>query len=190
MFVNKSNLRGNAMKAILVGVIAVGLLAIVGYQFLQGSRSGKILENWETANNSFRVRVISYAEKNGGFVPGAYYVFESSPVMTAQWREIMVFRHDDPIPIPRNQIHFMNERIAYIFMGWTFAVTTNSGTDWSIWRADKDLPGWQCCNYKLIKDVTIAADGSGVMTLSPIPGRQGEVPMLQTKDYGRHWMLE
>ena len=188
MFVNKNNPGGNAMKTILIGVIGGGLLAIVGYQFLNGSRSAKILEKWETRNRIFRVRVISYAERKGGFVPGAYYVFESSPVITDEWHEIIVVRHDDPVPIPRNQVRYVNDQVGYIFMAWTFAVTTNGGSDWSVWRADKDLPGWECCNYKLIKDATIAPDGSGVMTLSPIPGRHGEVPTLQTKDYGRHWV--
>jgi len=178
------------VKTIFIGLIGMGLLAVIGYQSLYGSRTGKILEQYETGNNSFKVRVISRAEAKPGFVPGAYYVFESSPAPTDQWREIIVFRHDDPVPIPRNQVRFVNERIGYIFMGWMFAVTTNGGTDWSVWRADKDLPGWQCCNYKLIKDVTIAPDGSGVMTMSPIPGRRGEVPSLQTRDYGRHWLPE
>ena len=174
------------MKTILIGAIGLSLIAIVGYQSLYRSRNGKILDKWETRNNSFRVRVISYAEKRG-FVPGAYYVFESSPVMSDQWREIMTFRHDDPVPIPRNQVRFVSEQVGYIFMGWMFAVTTNGGSDWSVWHADIDLPGWECCNYKLIKSVTILSDGSGEMILSPIPGRKGEVPTLQTKDYGRHW---
>jgi hypothetical protein len=187
MSVNKPNLRGNAVKTIFIGVIGIGLLAVVGYESLYGSRKGKPLEQWETGNKSFRVRVTSYKEKKSGFVPGAYYVFESSPVVMDEWREIIVVQHDDPVSIPRNQVHFVNEEVGYIFMGWKFAVTTNAGSDWSVWRADKDLPGWECCNYKLIKDVMIAPDGSGTMILSPIPGRRGEVPMLHTKDYGRHW---
>ena len=179
------------MKTVAIGILGAGLfvIAIVASQSLSSSQTGKILEKWETTNNSFRIRVTSYAEKNGSFAPGAHYVFESSPVLTDEWREIVVVQHDDPVPIPRNQVRFVNERIGYIFMGWTFAVTTNGGSNWSVWRANKDLPDWECCNYKLIEDTAIAPNGSGTMTLSPIPGRKGEVPRLQTRDYGRHWLL-
>jgi hypothetical protein len=40
---------------------------------------------------------------------------------------------------------------------------------------------------RLIQEVRIAPDGTGRMNLNPIPQRSGEVPELNTKDYGRHW---
>ena len=149
---------------------------------------GKILENWEVRNSAFRIGVTAYQEKYEGIVPGAYYVFRSALNGSDLWREVMVFRHDDPVPIPRNQVRFEGGQIGYVFMGWKYAVTTDGGGTWSAWDAAKDLPNWKCCNYRLIREVHIdAAGGSGTMTLDPIPGRAGEVPKLCTKDYGKSW---
>ena len=39
--------------------------------FLPPSK-GEMLETWETTNTPFKIRVDRHAEKNGGFVPGAY----------------------------------------------------------------------------------------------------------------------
>ncbi len=101
--------------------------------------------------------------------------------------EIMTFRHDDQVPIPLNQIEFVNERIGFVWMGWKYSVTTDGGDTWSVWDAAKDLSNWECCNYGLISAVEVAADGNGIMKLKPIRGRRGEVPELRTKDWGRHW---
>jgi hypothetical protein len=102
----------------------------------------------------------------------------------------MTFRHDDPVPIPRDQVRFVSDQIGFVFMGWMYAVSTDGGKKWSVWNAEHDLPNWECCNYRLITDVTIAGNGSGVMRLSPIRDRRGEVPELHTSDYGRHWRVE
>lgn len=151
------------------------------------SQRGKITEAWETANTTFKVRVRRYEEQNGGFVGGGYYVFESAQLGSDNWGKIMTFRHDDPVPIPREQVRFVNDRIAYAFMGWMYAVTTDAGTGWSVWNAEADLPKWQCCNYALIQNVSVESDGTGLMTLNPIPQRPGEVPELLSTDYGKHW---
>jgi hypothetical protein len=151
------------------------------------SSRGRVLETWETGNNAFKVRITAYAEKNGGFVAGAYYVFQSAQSGANAWHEIMTFRHDDPVRIPREQVRFVQDKIGYAFMGWMYAVTTDEGRTWIVWDATKDLPNWTYRNYGLIRDMSIRLDGSGTMTLDPIPARQGEAPMLCTKDYGRHW---
>jgi hypothetical protein len=152
--------------------------------------SAKVNEFWETAKGPLKIRVTAYAEENGGFVGGAYYVFQSAKVGSDDWSEIMTFRHDDPVPIPRDQVRFSNDQIAYLFMGWMFAVTIDGGQSWTVWNATKDLPHWQCCNYRLIQDVTIAVDGTGLMKLNPIPDRRGEVAELHTTDYGHTWGIE
>lgn len=99
----------------------------------------------------------------------------------------MTFRHDDPVPIPREQVRFVNDRIGYVFMGWMYAATTDGGRSWSVWDARKDLPDWSCCNYRLIQDVRMQLDGVGRMTLNPIPGRPAEASELETQDYGQSW---
>jgi hypothetical protein len=179
------------MKIIAIGVLGLAITIAFGYEFLSKPHRGKkIIEAWETTNNTFKISVSAYAEEKGGFVGGAYYVFRSAAGDSNNWHEIMTVRHDDPVAIPRQQVRFVNNKIGYLFMGWQYGVTTDGGLTWSVWNAEKDLPGWQCCNYKLIQDIRIAPDGNGTMRLNPIPQRAGEVPELRTKDYGRHWSVE
>lgn len=147
---------------------------------------GEILEKWQAENKTFKIRVSSYKETQAN-VNGAYYRFESASLGSDDWREIVTFRHDDQPKIPSEQIRFLNDDIGYLFMGWMYAVTSDAGRSWSVWTAERDLPGWRCCNYRLIRDVKITNDGSGIMLLNPIPGRPGEVPELRTSDFGRHW---
>lgn len=178
------------MKIIAIGVVCLIVAVAFGYQVLLVPQQGKkVNETWETTNSTFKIDVTAYAEENG-YVGGAYYIFRSAMVGSDDWREIMTFRHDYPVPIPRHQVQFVNAQIGFAFMGWMYAVTTDAGSNWSVWRAEKDLPNWHCCNYKLIQGVRIAPDGTGTMSLKPIPQREGEVPELRTKDYGRHWNLE
>ena len=174
---------------VLVCMATVAFTSGCGF-FARPHQGREVLDTWETGNQVFKVRVTAYDEEGGGFVPGAYYVFQSAAGASKDWKDIMTFRNDDPIPIPRGQIHFMNDRIGYVFMGWMYAVTTDGGVVWSVWSAENDLPGWQCCNYGLIVKVDIAPNGRGTMTLNPIPGRRGEVPSLHTDDYGKHWSVK
>ena len=151
------------------------------------SSKGKVIENWQVGNEAFDVQVDAYSEKGVGFVSGAYYVFTARSRAAGTWHEVMTFRHDDTVPIPREQIRLVTDKIGFIFMGWMYAATTDSGQNWSVWDARSDLANWQCCNYGLINEVSLQPNGTGKMILDPIKGRRGEVPKLCTTDFGRHW---
>ena len=151
-----------------------------------GPRPGDVIETWQTSNQSFQVQIVARNEKYG-FLGGGYYTFRSMPFGSEDWVEIMTFRHDDPVAIPKDQVHFVNDQIAFGFMGWMYAVTTDGGKSWSVWDARKDLLNWKCCNYGLIEQVNVHPEGQGTMIISVIDRGRGEVPLLQTKDYGRHW---
>jgi hypothetical protein len=175
----------------VVQVSAVLVILVCALYVLLLPKRGKVIESWQTGNNAFRIRVTAYSEKPSlPGLGGAYYVFDSATVSSDKWGEALTFRHDTPVEIPRNQVRLVNDQVGYVFMGWMYSVTTDGGSSWHIWSADKDLPSWQCCNYNLIQDVRIAPDGTGTMKLNPIPQRRGEVPELHTKDYGRHWSVE
>lgn len=181
---SKRNIKLAAVLFMIIGVVS-------GWTLNQRPRrSSRIDERWETTNGTVDIRVTAYGEDNAGLDAGAYYVFESKRVRSNDWHQITTFRHDDPVPIPREQVRFVNDRIAYIYMGWMYAVTRDGGLTWSVWTADKDLPNWECCNYRLIRNVIMTKDGTGVMQLKPIQDRRGEVPELHTSDYGRHWRVE
>jgi len=175
------------MKRILPMIITLVALVIAAIGITKPWIGG-VTETWESQSQHFKIRVDRRAERDA-FLPGAFYVFQSAASDSGQWREVMTFRHDDPVPIPREQVGFVNDRVGYVFVGWMYAVTTDGGETWTVWDAGKDLPNWVCCNYGLIKGVRLEPDGAGVMTLDPIPQRRGEVPELRTKDYGRHWSL-
>lgn len=168
---------------------ALSVIAASGCDLFSKPRRGeKINERWETSNKTFKVRVTAYAEENGGFVGGAYYVFESTPLGSDTWREIMTFRHDDPIPIPREHVRFLNDQIGYVFMVYKYAVTTDGGATWQTWDIVSDLLDWQN-NRAAIKDVKIDENGAGVMNLDPFSDRP-KVTELFTKDYGLHWTVD
>lgn len=172
-------------KSLLLVAVGLVILLCAVFVFL-APRRGKVIETWQTRNNTFTIRVTAHSERLSlPGLGGAYYVFDSNRVGSEQWGEILVFRHDTSVWIPRDQVRFVNDKIAYVFMGWMYGVTTDAGSTWSVWNAQNDLLNWQCCNYNLIQDVRIAPDGVGTMRLKP--ERRGEISELHTRDYGRHW---
>jgi len=173
------------IKKAVTGVLFVILLLCLVVIFTTRQWKGRELERWEVGNGVFRVRVTSY-EASSFLLSGMYYQIESSNE-EGKWSAVLSFRDDDQRLIPRDQIKLLDSRIGYAYVGWVYAVTTDGAKTWSIWNAEKDLPDWQCCNYKLVKEVQLSADGNGKMILHPIPMRRGEVPELHTVDFGRHW---
>jgi hypothetical protein len=153
---------------------------------LSCARQGAELSRWENVDTAIHIRIVERAEV-GNFLNGAYYLFESRSMSENEWHHVMTFRHDDQVGIPKDSTVVKNSSIAYVFMGWMFGVTTDSGRTWSVWNAKDDLPGWSCCNYRLIRSVDLDGNGTGTMTLNPISGRAGEVPKLYTNDFGRSW---
>lgn len=154
--------------------------------FLPPSK-GERLETWETANKPFKIRIDRHAEANGGFVPGAYYVFQSAASSSDQWREIMMFRHDDPVDIPREQVRFANDHVAYVFMSWMYAVTTDGGNSWRVSKIWDSLPNGEKCLYGCIEDLRIDANGTGEIRLNIIASPKDQIKILKTNDFGRSW---
>lgn len=142
----------------------------------------EIFDTFETRNDQFMIRARAYKET--GYMPGAYYIFESSPLVDIQWKKIMIFRHDDRIPIPREQVRFVNDQIAYLFMGWMYAVTTDGGTSWCVWKPGWKDGGWKRCAYGYVRDAVIDGNGTGVLELNADCASPSQ---LYSKDYGRTW---
>jgi hypothetical protein len=178
-------MHNTTVKLMAALLVTIGVASTWAFHS-QSKRTKKINERWATSNRTFSVRVTAYAEDNGGFVAGAYYVFESAAVGSSDWREIMEFRHDDPVPIPRNQVRFVTDQIGYLFMVYKYAVTTDGGRTWSVWYISRDLPRWRE-RRAAIKEVRVESNGAGIMELQPFEGWQTQTPKLYTKDYGRHW---
>lgn len=152
---------------------------------LSGTRTfakRNVLEKWNAAGNGMRFKVVAYELLDPDIKPkGVYYSFE-----IAEGGLIMSVRLDKQEAIPRDQVRILNDRVAYMFMGWKFAATADGGHNWSVWNAERDLPDWQCCDEALIKEVNISPDGVGKMSLSA-GGELNQPAILLTDDYGLHW---
>ncbi len=174
-----------------VGMVALAAAAVYAAVTLcvvcsPGPDRKHVLESFETPTAP-KIRVLVHPQRAflGG---GPYFRFESQPPSSADWREVATFVHDSvPGPIPQQQIRRVTDEIAFFFIGWLCAVTADGGHSWAVWRADRDLPNWQCCNYGLIQDIIIREDGSGTMICAPLEGHAGEIPRLDTNDFGRTW---
>ncbi len=158
---------------LMAGLISFSCIGEVDKTFQNG---------WQ---DDFEVKVERKLEKYG-FVPGAYYIFSSRHSKSENWQEIMTFRHDDPLDIPKESIQIINDKVAVVFMGWKAAVTSDAGKTWDIWNAEKDILDWKGVNYGLIEKITMAEDGNGIMILDPIPNRN-EPKELYTTDFGKTW---
>jgi hypothetical protein len=101
-------------KKIVLGLFLLAITAWAGGCWLMKGR-GKMFDNWESGNTKFRVKITRYEE--GVWTGGANYVFQSAFVGSDEWKQIMTVRQDDPVPIPRRQVHFIDDQIGYVFMG-------------------------------------------------------------------------
>src|SRR6266550_5739499 len=143
---------------------------------------GNVIETWETGNAKFKIRVTQYGEKHPILLPRYFFVFESAPTKSNDWQGVMTDQTDNSIPIPKDKVRFVNDKMAYVFLKSVFATTVDGGHTWMVWDAKKNVPDWQCCNQAFIRDVSISADGKGTITLAP---RFNDIRTkeLQTKDY-------
>ncbi len=148
-------------------------------------RKKKIIDEYQQSSNLMEIRVKAY-ELDGVVPKGIYYTFEGMKKGSREWEGFLTFRQDEYIPPSEARVHILNEKVSYVFMGWLLATTINGGESWSYWNAEYDLPNWKCCDTRLIQDVQINPDGSGVMRLVSSNETHS---LFYTKDYGVHWEL-
>jgi hypothetical protein len=148
------------------------------------SKKGVLREIFEQETDLFKVRVCMYAENNGGFIAGAYYVFQSTKKNDGVWKDIMEVHLDDPIDIPRENIYFIDNQIGYVFLKQQVALTKDSGATWNVWDARRQLPGWSV-SPSSISSVKINNIGEGTMTLHRYADESSII--LRTSDFGINW---
>lgn len=172
------------LRVLIVFVVTLLIgLALAGFFASRPRMSSRVIDQWGATNGNINIRVKAYAEQGGWGPSGAYYVFESARHGSGNWQEIMTFRHDDPLPVPREQIRFVSDSSAFVFIGWMYGVTSDGGASWSIWSGQEHIPEY---NYALIESVRLVSTGEGTMKLDT--SRANKVPELSTTDFGRHWM--
>lgn len=173
-------------SALIVGLTMCSLLLYAA------SQRRKVFDKYEMANEKFRIRVTAYHEHVPFTLPGARYVFQSAPIGSENWNEILTVSVDDAIPIPRDQSSFVLDHVGYMFFSNYYMVTIDSGRTWSVWDANKDLPveHKQYNLWPAVKKVKMRADGVGTMTLYQWISKEDKGPDLVTSDYGEHWTID
>lgn len=100
----------------------------------------------------------------------------------------MIFRHDDPVEIPNKTFYFADDKVASVFMGWKYAVTTNGGENWRVAEM-RFPPADNRCLYNCIEDLRIETDGTGEAKLN-LAISTDKLTVLETVDYGKTWREE
>jgi hypothetical protein len=175
--------RQRAAAVTLLGMIA---MSSIGCE----PRPGKLREQWEQSNGRFRVRVEIYDEGNMAhvFEKSCHLRLVTASVGSDRWRPFgsaYFSRCDQDL---KGRVRFVNDRVAYVFMQWWYAVTTNEGATWSTWDVPAHLPGKVYYNPRLIEEVAIKPDGTGTMTLNPEGVSSKERSTLSTDDFGVTWI--
>lgn len=158
---------------------------LLAFPLLPFPRPGKVYDTLETSNHSFKVRLTARHERNGGFLPGAYYKLESASNGSEKWAKVFQEKADDPRPIPKHRIRFVGKTTVYSYMRQNYAVTVNGGASWSVWNVAREFTG-DDPPYGILA-VTIRQDGAGKLLMRSRTDRQPRIE-LHTKDYGQHWM--
>ena len=161
------------------------VICLVAFGYACNSQDSVILERWETSNHPLAIRVTEYQEKH--FPLSKFrYVFEAKSPGSGEWREIMTTRTDDDIQIPREQVRFINDQAAYVFMVNKYAITTNVGNSWSTWTVDSQITNGKYPGQFLIKEALVNLDGSGTLILVS-RSADGQNMQFQTDDFGHSW---
>ena len=159
-----------------------------------GMRGDDVLGTWDETNGAFKIRITAYDEKLGIPPQRFYYTFEASGPDSTQWHEIMTCRRKNVLGTPHEQVKFVANHSAYVFLADKFATTIDAGRTWSVWdgyriRRDMNINyGWI-----YIRSVSISADGAGEMVVAEASLSMAEfseardVARLRTSDYGQHW---
>jgi hypothetical protein len=148
---------------------------------------GKAYETYETDNTYFKVKITA-SEEVGIFTAGAFFTFESAPVDSNDWRTFWDYRADDPVSIPRERFHFVNDQTAYFYGYGHFLTTVDAGRSWSHWKPI--LPDSEGRTHHWgIREASIEADGKGTMKLERYDEQSNQRISAEvfTENFGRNW---
>ena len=121
--------------------------------------------------------------------PSRYYTF-TVPRKVNNYETISIIFNillEETVLVNSNQVKILSDKIAYVYLGWMYSVTLDGGKAWHLWDAERNLPGWNCCDSGLIRDVNISDHGNGIMTLRPDPNKPESLIYLHTDDFGQSW---
>ena len=115
-------------------------------------------------------------------------MFEAAPAGSGQWREVMTGWTDEPGAGPgESSVRFIDDRAGYVFFNDRYAVTTDGGRTWEVWKAGRHFGRNE--EDLFIEEVEVQAGGRGVMTVRVL-GTAPAHRRLHTGDYGRSWQTD
>jgi hypothetical protein len=120
---------------------------------------------------------------------GIYYSFENYSSKWQEWHGILSLRLNATAPLLSEQINIISDKVAYVFFGWKYVVTTDGGISWRKWDAEDHFPKWKYYEPNFIKSIHLLPDGKGTMTLNHVLLPTNYSPVLSTNDYGEHWSI-
>lgn len=187
----------NALRlGVMFLVVAMTAVLLWSTSFLFGY--GGVNEQWDVSNGIFTIRVQNY--RSVPYFKSSYFVFQSAAVGSASWREVAAYPYDGSeitIPMPSDQVRFVGSDIGYFSLESIFAVTTDRGLNWTVWRPGEwrssEASGDAYFQPWRLEDVVINSDGSGSAKLWVDYDRVRESKVYRkaaTKDYGRQWNVE
>ncbi len=141
------------------------------------------LQRWQTTNSVFNIRIVERQEKRFPLSRFCYY-FQSTAKDSDQWHEAMTECTDDDISIPHDQVRFINGQMAYVFMVYKYAITTDGGNSWTVW--DVNDAGNKYSRQLFIKEADVSVDGSGTLILAS-RSDVTQTTRLHTTDFGHSW---
>ena len=135
------------------------------------SQKDQLYDQRDITNERFKMRILAYREKAVILPPGVYFVFQSAPVDSDKWQDVLTVKGDQPIPIKPQQLNFAGPYVGYGFISSYYIVTTNAGKNWSIWDGHQLLhqANRQATNLSpYIEEIQMQIDGTGRMRLLSI----------------------
>jgi hypothetical protein len=144
-----------------------------------------VLNNWETSNSTFAIRVRESQEKRFPLAKFCY-MFESHRHDSNDWNRVIETCTDDEIAIPRDWVRFVSDQTAYIFTVDKYAITMNGGNTWVVWEAAQAEINAEHPGSWFIKEVQVTYDGSGTLVLASRTNTH-LTKELHTNDFGHSW---
>ena len=160
-----------------------------------GPRPGKLLTQFERSNATMQVRLEIFEE---GEWRHRWAIFDQSrchlrvssrPRDTGTWTAAATAYYPCAQDVT-NIVQFVDDRVAYVFMQWWYAVTLDGARTWTTFDVASYFPDKAYYSPSLIERVAIAPDGTGTMLLNA-DGVVDKKPFaLYSSDFGKTWTLK
>jgi hypothetical protein len=167
----------------------LGVAAVLAASLLVWFPRAKPYDQYSLTGESLAIQVTAREQRFMALAaPGGIYDYEARRLPDGRWETILSFRYSSTEPIPRGQIVFLDRDIAYFYHEFIFAMTTDGGRSWTVrGEPERSFDATLQWRFPRIEHVALAADGTGLMRVSPYSWHKFTYRQLSTNDFGRTW---